>query len=213
MPNQSFERTFFGMPQSAAQLQRLALRMSTVEALLAENSTLQRRVNQLETELSFLRAHPIFLQGLKGETLIATLTGGELTSFAAEHDIVVSGDVKLEVKFSKLNIPVPGSSTRRWNWSKPLGWKDKGKVYDFLLLVGDKDARYPDQYRDSSPYVFFLVPRHQVLSVCNSGAAIGANVQLTTNLTRALSPTSLALKSFMVPEAEIAAVFSNARPA
>ena len=82
-----------------------------------------------------------------------------------------------------------------------------------MLLVGDKDVRYPDQYKDSSPYVFFLVLRLQVSGVCNSGAAIGANVQLTTNLARALSPTSMALKSFMVPEAEIAAVLSNARPA
>lgn len=95
--------------------------MFNVETLLAENLALHQRVTQLESELSFLKAHPVFLQGLKGETLIATLTGGELTSFASQHDIVVSGNVKLEVKFSKLNTPVAGSSTRRWNWSKPLG--------------------------------------------------------------------------------------------
>lgn len=167
----------------------------------------------MESEVAFLKTHPVFLQGLKGESLVATLTGGELTSFAAKHDVVLTGNVKLEVKFSKLNTPVPGSTTRRWNWSKPLGWKDKGKDYDFLLLVGDKDMRYPDQYEDSSPYVFFLLPMARVLSVCNSGSAIGANVQLTTNLARAKSPTSRALKSYMVLATGISAILASATAA
>ncbi|HMM46291.1 MAG TPA: hypothetical protein PKE41_11790 [Candidatus Macondimonas sp.] len=187
--------------------------MSDLAHLATENALLRRRVAQLEDEVAFLRTHPVFLQGLKGEALIATLTGGELTSFAAEHDIVVDGDVKIEVKFSKLNTPVAGSATRRWNWSKPLGWKDKGKDYDLLLLVGDKDLRYPEQYKDSSPYVFFLVPKAHVPSICSSGSAIGANVQLTTNLARAMSPASIALKSYMVSATEISAVFASARAA
>ena len=172
--------------------------MTDFSALAAENSRLIERIVQLESEIAFLRAHPAFLRGLKGETLVASLTGGELSSYAAEHDVVISGNVKIEVKFSKLNTPVAGSTTRRWNWSKPLGWKDKGKSYDFLLLVADKDTRYPSQYKDSSPYVFFLLPLAAVPGVCNSGSAIGANVQLTTNLARAKSPTSMALKSRMV---------------
>lgn len=187
--------------------------MPDLQELAAENGYLKQRVARLESEIAFLRAHPAFLQGLKGETLVASLTGGELSSFAAEHDVVVTGNVKIEVKFSKLHTPVAGSTTRRWNWSKPLGWKDKGKAYDFLLLVGDKDTRFPNQYKDSSPYVFFLLPRAHVLSVCNSGRAIGANVQLTTNFARAISPTSLALKAHAVLEAEVSAIFANAKPA
>ena len=183
--------------------------MQELEDLSLENLFLKRRVAQLENEVAFLRTHSVFLQGLKGETLVATLTGGELTSFAAEHDIVANGNVKIEVKFSKLNKPVAGSSTRRWNWSKPLGWKDKGKVFDFLLLVGDKDMRYPDQYKDISPYIFFLIPKAHILSICTSGSSIGANVQLTTNLARAKSPASVALKSFMVLEATISALFAT----
>ena len=187
--------------------------MSNLDDLAAENSDLKHRVAQLENEVAFLRTHPVFVQGLKGETLIASLTGGELSSFAAQHDVVVSGNIKIEVKFSKLNTPVLGSATRRWNWSKPLGWKDKGKTYDFLLLVGDKDIRFPGQYKDKSPYVFFLVPRADVPRVCTSGSAIGANVQLTTNLPRAMSAASIALKSFMVLQAEVSAIFSTAKSA
>ena len=187
--------------------------MISMVVLAEENAELKLRIEQLEQELLFLKTHPVFLQGLKGETLIASLTGGELTSFAAEHDVELGSNVKLEVKFSKLNTPVAGSSTRRWNWSKPMGWKDKGKDYDFLLLVGDKDKRFPTQYKDSSPYVFFLIPIAMVPSICSSGATIGANVQLTTNLNNAKSPTSVAIKSYRVQEEEISPLLAGAKAA
>jgi hypothetical protein len=187
--------------------------MTQLGILEEKNERLKERVMLLESEISFLRAHPSFLQGLKGETLIASLTGGELSSYAAKHDVVIRGELKIEVKFSKLNTPVPGSSTRRWNWSKPLGWKDKGKSYDFLLLVGEKDVRFLGQYKDASPYVFFLLPIASVANVCNSGSAIGANVQLTTNFDRARSPTSVALKAHLVLQVEVEALLDKVRPA
>ena len=175
-----------------------------------ENQLLKARVASLESELAFLRMHTVFLQGIKGETLVADLTGGELTAFAAGHDIVIGGSVTVEVKFSKLNTPVPGSSTRRWNWSKPLGWKDKGKSFDFLILVGEKDTRFPDQYLDDSPYVYFLIPRARVPEITTQGKAIGANVQITTNLSKAQSTASLALKQFIIPASSVSALLSKA---
>lgn len=178
--------------------------------LKQENELLKARVTHLEKELAFLRMHTVFLQGMKGETLVAELTGGELTAFAAEHDIVTASKVTLEVKFSKLNTPVAGSSTRRWNWSKPLGWKDKGKEFDFLILVGEKDARFSDQYLDDSPYIFFLIPRSRVAEISTQGKTIGANVQITTNLSKAQSAASMALKQFIVPASSVTALLGNA---
>ena len=175
-----------------------------------ENELLKTQIADLKSELAYLRMHTVFLQGMKGETLVAQLTDGELTSFAAEHDIVIGGSVTVEVKFSKLNTPVAGSTTRRWNWSKPLGWKDKGKSFDFLILVGEKDVRFPNQYLDDSPYIFFLVPRSRVLEVVTQGKTIGANVQITTNLVKAQSPASLALKQFIVPSSSVTALLGNA---
>ncbi|AOY95526.1 hypothetical protein BKK79_27640 [Cupriavidus sp. USMAA2-4] len=179
--------------------------------LETENRALRARVSALESELSFLRMHTAVLQGMKGETLVADLTGGELTDFAAEHDIVVGGSVTVEVKFSKLNTPVARAATRRWNWSKPLGWKDKGKSFAFLVLVGEKDMRYPNQYLDDAPYVFFLIPKARVGEILTQGSTIGANVQITTHLARARSPASLALKSFHVPAATVTALLGRAR--
>jgi hypothetical protein len=175
-----------------------------------ENEILRARIATLESELAFLRMHTVFLQGMKGETLVAELTGGELTAFAAGHDVTIGGSVTVEVKFSKLNTPVAGASTRRWNWSKPLGWKDKGKSFDFLILVGEKDTRFPDQYLDDSPYIFFLVPHSRVPEITTQGKTIGANVQITTNLVNAKSPASLALKQFIVPASSVSALLSKA---
>lgn len=171
--------------------------------LVAENQRLLKRIQELEAELFFLKTHNVFQQGIKGESLVCMLTEGVLTKFAQEFDVVLKNQVKIEVKFSKLNEPVLGSPTRRWNWSKPLGWKDKGKDFDFLLLVGDKDKRYPNQYLDNSPYVYFLVPKQYIPEIVTKGKAIGANVQITTNLSTAKSKPSMAIKKFMVEESAI----------
>lgn len=175
-----------------------------------ENELLKAQVAHLKSELAFLRMHAVFLQGMKGETLVAKLTGGELTSFAEKHDIVIGDSVTVEVKFSKLNTPAANSNTRRWNWSKPLGWKDKGKNFDFLILVGEKDMRFPKQYLDDSPYIFFLIPRSRVIEIVTQGNTIGANVQITTNLSKAKSPASTALKQFVVPSSSISSLLGNA---
>jgi hypothetical protein len=73
---------------------------------------------------------------------------------------------KIEVKLSKLNVPSKAApSTKRWTWAKPLGWLDKAKTYDYLILLGEKDVRYEEQYLDDSPYIAFLVPFKNVFSV------------------------------------------------
>jgi hypothetical protein len=185
---------------------------TTMMALEEENREMKARIAALEKEIEFLKTHPTLVQGMKGETLIAKITGGVLGAYADTYDLVVGETIKVEVKFSKLNTPVAGSSTRRWNWSKPLGWKDKGKDYDFLLLVGNKDPRFLRQYLDDSPYVYFLVPRTKVTGIMNSGEAIGANVQIITNLAKAKSPTSLVIKQHMVREAAINELLASALP-
>lgn len=167
------------------------------EQLVLENEILKKQVFELKKELEFLKLHPVFAQGLKGERLIAEMTGGTLTDFSASHDVETPNGSKIEVKFSKLNSP-SNSRTRRWNWSKPLGWKDKGKDFDYLLLVGDKDHRFESQYPDSSPYVFFLIPRAYVEELMSSGGVIGSAVQIVTNLQKAKSPKSLLIKKHLV---------------
>jgi hypothetical protein len=162
-----------------------------------ENNVLKQRIAALEAEIAFLKAYPALARGMRGAQLVANIIGGTLADYAAKYD-VLKAKIKIEVKFSKLNHPnLDCLSTTRWNWSKPNGWLDKGKDYDFLLLVGEKDSRFLDQYPDDSWYVYFLIPHAKVSTILTSGKAIGANVQLLTNLKKANSPASVNLKKYL----------------
>jgi hypothetical protein len=169
----------------------------TLRLILATMNTqsditqLQQRIAELESEnarlkkeVDFLKLHPTIAQGIKGETLVAQLTDGTITSYAESYDVRTRDGLRLEVKFSKLNQPMKVAPTLRWNWSKPLGWLDKGKDYHYLLLIGEKDPRYLDQYPDGSPYVYFLVPIQSVSVVMNKGRTIGGAIAITTNLAK-----------------------------
>lgn len=155
-----------------------------MQALKARIHELESENARLRNELEFLKIHPSMAQGIKGETLIAQLIGGALSFYAESYDVSISGGLRIEVKYSKLNQPMKVASTRRWNWSKPLGWLDKGKDYHYLLLIGEKDTRYLDDYPDKTPYVYFLIPLEEVSNVMDKGKAIGGMVQITTNLAK-----------------------------
>ena len=159
-----------------SQRETLALKQRIIE-LEAENSRLNR-------ELDFLKMHPTMAQGLKGEMLIAQLVDGVVTDYAAGYDVLTRTGLHIEVKYSKLNHPMKVAPTKRWNWGKPLGWLDQGKDYHYLLLIGEKDPRYRDQYPDGTPYVYFLVPLQAVRDVMDQGKTIGGMIQITTNLAK-----------------------------
>lgn len=153
-----------------------------MSSLLDRIGQLKAENQKLREEVAFLRTHPTISQGIRGETLVANVVDGRLTAYRSGHDVETENGAKIEVKFSKLNEPVKGRPTRRWNWSKPIGHMDKGKEYDYLLLLGEADERFPEQYEEGVPYVCFLLPYGDVRSVMTRGAAIGSMIQLTSNL-------------------------------
>lgn len=155
-----------------------------VFALNRRIDVLESEIARLRNELDFLKTHPSIAQGIKGETLITQLLGGVGTSYSESYDVSTSAGLRIEVKFSKLNQPMKDSPTRRWNWSKPLGWLDKGKDYNYLLLIGEKDPRYLEDYSDKTPYVYFLVSAQDVPDVMDKGITIGGMVQVTTNIAK-----------------------------
>jgi hypothetical protein len=163
-----------------------------IVGLLHERIRLLERENtQLKKEVEFFRRTPTLAQGLKGETLIANLTDGARTGYKDPHDVTVKGGDRLEVKYSHVNVP-NSSTTRRWNWHSVLG-SAHNKKYEHLVLVGEKDPRYEDQYPADLPFVFFLVPRSDVDHI-----KTGNDIALNTNLATARASKSLALKRHLV---------------
>jgi hypothetical protein len=158
--------------------------------LAAENKRLSNENVQLRNQLEFLTTCPSIAQGLQGERLVANLTGGVLTGYADSHDIVVKSGERLEVK--KARVRVEANGYKRWIWHSPLGRRST-KDYEWLVLIGDKDADYADQYPPELPFVFFLVPRDAIDKIKS-----GDNVEIGTNLAGARAPRTRALRSYLV---------------
>jgi hypothetical protein len=174
------------------------------QALRDEVMSLRARVAELENQLLFLQTHGYLADGIRGETLVCRLTGGTASALGAGYDVRIGEALKVEVKFSRLRIPVQGAATRRWQWSRPLGWKNYGKDYELLLLIGEKDSRFASQYPDGSPYVYFLVPRAGVQELMTVDRHMGAgHITVSTNLIGSRSPRSTILRKYLVPFAKI----------
>jgi hypothetical protein len=182
----------------------ITLLLERFKELEAENAT-------LKVELNFLKVHPAIAQGIKGETLIAQLVQGQVTAFAERYDVLTDAGIRVEVKYSKLNRPMKTTATRRWNWCKPLGSLDRGKNYHYLILVGEKDDRYLDQYPDGTPYVYFLLPMRHVREVMDKGRSVGGMVQITSNLAKLRrKPSRPRLLDFQVSFEEIKPLLESA---
>lgn len=167
-----------------------------VRHLKQENRILRQERDLLREERDYFRTLPKISQGLKGEALIAHLTQGMQTGYKEPHDIIVKSRERLEVKFSNLNVPNRANKTKRWNWSYVYGSTNK-KIYEYLVLVGEKDVRYLEQYPPDLPFVIFLLPWSEVNRV-RTGTVIAIN----TNLRTARAPKSQVLKQYLVIKRE-----------
>ena len=180
-----------------------------LELLERENLALKKANAELKAELDFLKNNPGIQAGIMGEMLVCDLLKAELTPYAESFDIT-AGKCKIEVKYSRLGVPDRRSPTRRWSWGKPLGFRDKGKDFDYLLLIGDKDHRFPEQYPDATPYVWFLIPRQEVAPLMFKGGTIGGIIQLTTKFKAVSNQKSKMLLKYLVRQEEILARIQNA---
>jgi hypothetical protein len=178
--------------------------------LKAEVESLRKEVATLTQKLAFAGAHNTLVKGMQGESLIAEWVNGVLTTHNASHDLVLGeGVMKIEIKYSGLNSAIrsqqkPGRETLRWAWAKPFG-ESGNKIYDQLILIGDKDARYSERYQDqASPYVFFDVPYRDIfpLTIQTNGGRY-RSIQLTTNPRKAKSSASALFQQYQVTLKEL----------
>ncbi|TPQ27732.1 hypothetical protein C2U69_33845 [Cupriavidus pinatubonensis] len=98
----------------------------------------------------------------RGADYIARLTSGCRTTYGAEIDVLTASGHTLEVKYSSALLVdrLRKTGARRWAWSRLRG--NQGyKRYDYLILLGEKDARYAYPQGD---YVIFCISFADVTS-------------------------------------------------
>jgi hypothetical protein len=174
-----------------------------IQDLLEENNRLKSRIDELECKLAFFENHPSIAQGIKGETLVSRMLNAAISSHNASYDLNVKHkNLLLEIKFSRLNNAVRKRTTCetfRWAWSKPFGESGE-KVYDRLILIGEKDERYIDKYKDPScPYILFDIPYEEIMPLTiQTNAGRYRSIQLTTNPKTARSSASPLFDTYQV---------------
>lgn len=140
---------------------RIRLLEHQIRILQQSNQNLSRRLEEL-------LKHPTMLAGIKGEKLILEIAKGTTTKRGAPYDIRMHYGAKVEVKYSRITEPKPGSPTKRWVWSGLLGERD-GKNYDILVLIGDKDGEYHNFEEDDSNFVYFILNKDDIRKMTVSG--------------------------------------------
>lgn len=142
------------------------MRTLTRSELVTELNRMRRENRELRDRLGFLKDHPTLVRGVRGETIVAKMVDGSRNTKNAPHDLTLkSSPLRLEVKYSELNVAIRGRGTKRWVWTKPLGESGR-KRFDRLILIGPTDPRFSSYYRDSrAPFVLFDVPFSQVKSL------------------------------------------------
>lgn len=175
-----------------------------------ELDRLRDEVAALKKKLEYLDKHTALAKGMRGESLVASWVNGVITTHNASHDVALNGrNVKLEIKYAGLNVAVrgrqaDGRETLRWAWSKPFG-ESGNKVYDQLILLGDKDPRYLNQYKGvGCPYIFFDVPFSEIMPLTiqtNSGRY--RSIQLTSNPRSSKSAGSLLFRAYQITTEEL----------
>ena len=146
---------------------------------------LKGRIRELEEENEELKKNHARARGVPAEDLVAQMTGGTRTKgYKDLYDVITRKGNHIEVKLSKVH-KYRRTSTKRWTWDSILG----PKQYDYLVLAGEKDARWSDAYPPDLEYVFFLVPQSAVKDI-NS---VGDCVALNTNFKTARAPKARVL--------------------
>lgn len=150
----------------------------TIAALNSENERLRHKV-------AFFENHPNIASGIRGESLISNLVSGVETSFNAPFDIETSTGIRIEVKYSKLNLAnrKQTSTTKRWSWKNIFGSGGQ-KRYDRLILIGESDPSHYQKYlQPESPYVIFDIGFEEVMELTSSTEHCQRLIQLSTNPT------------------------------
>ena len=185
---------------SSDKMQREACALqSRIEILERELTVYKTENERLLARVTFFERHPCLAAGIKGETIIAELLSRARTTGNASYDI--EGSVHLEVKYSRLTTNSNRYPVKRWTWGTVFGMGGN-KVYDQLILLGDKDPAFNHSYKDPScPYVLFDVPYANVCDLITDGGTARDLIRLSSNPSRVSSRSRMLFSEFQVTQA------------
>ncbi len=147
-------------------------------SLKEELKLLESELQNLKSKIAWHEQHPTLSSGIRGETLIFNIGIMRFAPKNASYDLKHK-HLKIEVKFSKLGDN--GRGILRWTWGKIFG-EAGNKKYDRLILIGDRDNRFTDQYKDSNcPYVIFDIPFESAKNFTNPGGNAHSIIRLNSN--------------------------------
>ncbi len=152
-------------------------------------------INAANTRLDLLNSLPS-VKGYLAEEYVASLTGGRLTSYSDAVDVTLKDNnrrrVTIEVKFSSIVYPSKISpTTKRWKWTAPLGYKDYGKIFDYLVLIGEKEDKTKQ---------LFLFGYSEINPILCLGSCAGSNVQANVDKDKARNTGALIWDKAITPE-------------
>lgn len=171
---------------------------------------LQAELDALRKTIYFHRTHRTLSLGLSGETLVTNITSGQQTIHTCAHDIELKNGQKIEVKTANLSVPNKSSpGGKRWQWEKILG-QSGNKYFDYLILLGEVDTRYSDDYQFSPwGYVVFLVPFESIGILTTNGVGGGKAIRLGSNPKRATGKGSVLYEKFQIDVNQISNILSS----
>lgn len=153
--------------------------MYDLNELQQENDSLRRENDDLRNRIKALEEHSPTDLGLIGEKFVEKVLSGERTASTKPYDIILKNGTRIEVKYASLSAPGRKSNTRRWVWRHVFGESGK-KEYDFLILLGEPDARHKHSYKEQNEsYVIFCIGFEIVKNFVSN--AKDKTIFLTTN--------------------------------
>lgn len=88
---------------------KLLEKISALEAIVDQLSIENRDIKE---KLFYLTNNELLTKGYEGESLVAKMLKGTVTNHQCSHDVILSNNLKMEVKFSKLTIAVRSRKRR-----------------------------------------------------------------------------------------------------
>lgn len=156
----------------------------TLAGEIRKNEILTLENNELKNRINSFHINPQIAKEVKRTNFIDDIFNGKIIKHSDSSPFQINNSTTAVLIYAKLiEVKYP---TKRWTWARPLG-NSGDKIFDRLILIGEKDPRYMNRYKDSrSQYIIFDIPFNDVkhLTVGNKHIELTTNPDTVKNITK-----------------------------